>query len=102
MNVFVARAAGDALVVEHAETDDASAGHEELYVVLSGTVDFTVDGEEFAAPAGTLVHARPSARRTARARAAGDTILALAGTPGGAYRGSDWEARWTSEIAPLE
>ncbi len=84
---------GDAQVVgEHDETGIGASGQEELYVVLSGSATFTVNGEEVPAAAGTLVFVRdPAARRGAVAHEEGTTVLAVGGTPGQAYRLSPGE-----------
>src|SRR3954465_14767552 len=77
---------GASLVGEHAET---SSGHEELYLVLSGTARFTVDGDELDAGPGRIVFARnPATKRAAVAPPDGPTrrrVRAL-GRPGGAER----------------
>ena len=56
-NAFVADA-GQLIVHEHheVEADGPEAGHRELYVVLRGRAEFTLDGERVDAPAGTLVY----------------------------------------------
>ena len=84
VNAFTAHDAGDRLINEH----DESAEHdlqEELYLVQRGRATFELDGERVDAPAGTLVFARPSVKRTAFAEEAGTTVVALGGTPGKAY-----------------
>jgi hypothetical protein len=103
VNVFVAREAGDRIVPEHTESADASAAHEELYFVVRGEVDFTVDGQTFDAPALTLIAVRdPQLLRAAVARNAGDTVLAVGGTPGRTYRVSRWDQKWTSALPQAE
>ena len=87
--------AGDVVVELHDE--DA---HEELYVVLHGAARFTVDGEEFAAPQGTLVLVTPPSHRVAVATAPDTTVLAVGAEPGRAYEISEWERRWRAEAAP--
>ena len=47
-NLFIARDVGDVMVAEHDETDSAQ---EELYVVLRGSVCFTLDGAKHDASA---------------------------------------------------
>jgi hypothetical protein len=87
--------AGDVLVFEHHERDDAengTEGHEELFAVMSGHARFTVDGEELDAPAGTLVFVRdPALLRSARAIADDTAILVVGGRPGAAYAVARWE-----------
>jgi hypothetical protein len=87
-NAYVGRAPGDLVIEDHDEDE-----HEELYVVLNGTATFTVDGETFDAPAGTLVLVTPPSQRTARAAAPDTTVLAV-GAPGESFRVSEWETRW--------
>jgi hypothetical protein len=87
--------AGDILVLEHHERDDAenrTDGHEELFAVLSGHAVFRVGGEELDAPAGTLVFVRdPALLRFARATADGTAILAVGARPGVPFAVSRWE-----------
>ena len=80
--------------------DEATTGHEELYVVTEGHATFTVDGDEIDAPAGTFVFVRdPAVKRAAAAREPGTTILAVGGKPGEAYAPLPWEEN--SDIIPL-
>jgi len=87
VNAWTAGEAGDRVINEHAEED----GEEELYLVLSGHAVFTIAGEDVDAPAGMLVFVEPGTVRTAFARQAGTTILAIGGTPGEPYLVSGWE-----------
>jgi len=91
-NAYVARAAGELIVEEHSETS-----HEELYVVLAGEARFTLDGDQVAAPAGTLVHCPPPVVRKATAGEAGTTILAIGAIPGQAFAVSRWESSRTPQ-----
>jgi quercetin dioxygenase-like cupin family protein len=74
--------AGDEVIETHDETSAGSAGHEELYVVLSGAAAFTVDGDEVAAPAGTMLLVPPGTERGATATEPGTTVLVVGGVPG--------------------
>ncbi len=85
VNGYVARSEGDLVIEEHEETN-----HEELYVVVAGTARFNVDGDEFGAPAGTLVFVPTNVTRGAWAAQPGTAVLAF-GAPPGALRVSDWE-----------
>jgi tetratricopeptide (TPR) repeat protein len=92
INAYTAANAGDEIVEDHDELGNAAGGHQELYVVMSGRVAFTVDGQEIDAPAGTLVFIRdPAVRRSGIAAEAGSTVLAIGGEPGQAYEVSAWE-----------
>ncbi|MGH2856352.1 MAG: TPR end-of-group domain-containing protein [Solirubrobacteraceae bacterium] len=85
-----ARADGARLVSEHDENEPGSS--EELYVVMSGHAIFEFDGERRDAPAGTFVRVAPRVSRTAFARDAGTTVLAIgAGAPGKPYKPDGWE-----------
>jgi hypothetical protein len=98
-NAYVAREAGQVVIEDHVEADDAGEGHRELYFVHRGESEFTVDGETFSAPAGTLVYLEdPTLRRRAVAREPGTTILAVGAQAGVAFEPSDWELRRTADI----
>jgi mannose-6-phosphate isomerase-like protein (cupin superfamily) len=95
VNAMIARSDGDRLINEHAEAEPDSS--EELYVVMSGHARFELDGETQDAPAGTLIHVPAGIKRTAFARDAGTTVLAIgAAPPGKPYEPNGWEA-----FAPL-
>jgi len=92
VNAWTATEAGQAVIGEHDELGAGAAGHEELYVVVSGSATFTVDGEEVDAPTGTLVFVRdPAAKRAAVAREAGTTVLVVGGVPGEPFTVASWE-----------
>jgi tetratricopeptide (TPR) repeat protein len=91
INAYTANA-GELVVEEHDETGAGAGHHEELYVVVTGRATFTVDGESFDAPVGTLVFLDdPKERRGARAVEDGTTVLAIGGVRGEAFRVSPWE-----------
>jgi hypothetical protein len=91
-NLFRAPKAGDVLTEDHTEDPDSGTRHEELYLVVTGSARFTVDGEEFDAPAGTFVYVPdPKSKRGAVAREAGTALLAVGGEPGCVYTPSAWD-----------
>ena len=90
VNSFTGANAGDRLINEHDEADDADS-QEELYVVQAGRARFELDGDTVDAPAGTLVFAPPGVKRTAFAEEPGTTLLAIGGAPGKAYEPAGWE-----------
>ena len=94
INVFSGKEAGDRLINEHDEADDAQ---EELYLVHSGRARFELDGETVDAPAGTFVYAEPGVMRTAFAEEPNTNLLVVGGVPGKAYETHGWEV-W----APLQ
>jgi tetratricopeptide (TPR) repeat protein len=91
VNAWTANA-GEDVISEHDEVTGGAAGHEELYVVVSGKATFTVDGETVDGPAGTIVFVRdPSTKRKAVADEEGTTVLAVGGKRGEAFVPSNWE-----------
>lgn len=92
VNAYTAANAGDEIVEEHDETGDGAGKHEELYVVLTGRVTFSLDGDEVDAPAGTFVFiGDPTVRRSGHAAEPGSTVLAIGGRAGEPYEVSPWE-----------
>ncbi len=90
VTAMTARSDGDRLINEHEEAEPDSS--EELYVVLSGHARFELDGEIQDAPVGTFVHVPAGIKRTAFAREAGTTVLAMGGGPHGKpYEPNGWE-----------
>jgi len=95
LNAWTGAAAGDRILYEHDEANDA----EELYLVHAGRATFELDGTRVDAPAGTFVFAPPGVRRTAFAEEPGTTILAIGGRPGEAWQPDGWEL-W-APVTPL-
>jgi len=90
VNAYTADAR-EQLIEEHDETGGGAGKHEELYVVIAGHALFTVDGEEYEAPAGTLVHIpETGARRSAVALIDRTTAIVVGGRRG-AIVPSAWE-----------
>ena len=91
-NAFLAHEVGDQVVEEHDEVGERAGVHEEMYVVLQGRARFTVDGEQFDAPPGTLVYvAEPEVVRSAVALERETVVLAVGGARGKAFEVSVWE-----------
>jgi len=79
---------------DEAPDDEDPRSHQEVYVVIAGRAEFTIDGTTFEAPAGTVVAVRDGAlRREASALEAGTTILTVGAAPGEAFSTSPWERR---------
>jgi tetratricopeptide (TPR) repeat protein len=88
INAYTASEAGQDVVEEHTEE---RLGHEELYLVVSGSATFVLDGEEVPLSAGSAVFLRdPTVKRYARAEEPGTTVLAVGGKPG-QHEISGWE-----------
>jgi hypothetical protein len=102
VNAWIGHEAGAELIEDHDElpSDEDTAGHEELYVVLAGRARFTVGAEEVDAATGTFVHVGdPATRRRAVALEAGTTVLAIGASPGRAFDVSPWERRYVARAA---
>ena len=97
INAYTADAAGDDVIETHDETSSGAAGHEELYIVAAGAAAFTVDGDEIAAPAGTMVFVPPGTRRGATATEPDTTVLVIGGVPGAAGPRSVFEHWYAAE-----
>jgi hypothetical protein len=97
VNAWVAKSAGEQAIERHDEKPEKgdAAGHEELYVVLRGSADFTVGDDTFEVQTGSVVFVRdPALTREAVAREPGTTVLTVGAAPGEAFTPSEWEARW--------
>jgi len=88
VSAYSACGAGETVVEPHDESSDGR-GHEEFYVVLSGSARFTVAGDEFDAGPGTIVLVRPGVQREAVAGEA-TLVLAVGGPPTFEPAGSEW------------
>ena len=100
VNAYTAAKSGDWIVEEHTESQ---LGHEEMYVVVRGRATFTLDGEDIAAPAGTLVFvSEPAVKRKAVADEEGTLVLAVGGKPGEAFTPSAWEWYFQAYEQPTE
>jgi quercetin dioxygenase-like cupin family protein len=72
---------------EGIEHDETETGHEEVYVVLSGSGTFTVDGESVPVGDGDYLRVDAEARRTVVAGDDGIVFLAVAAQPKPEYDG---------------
>jgi hypothetical protein len=94
INAWTAKAAGEHVIERHDEVpgpdDPATAGHQEVYVVLRGRATFTLDGEELDAPAGTFVLVEPAVHRRAVAAEPDTAVLALGGAPDFVPGAGEW------------
>ena len=70
------------------EHDHASEGHEEVYVVLRGSVVLQTTHGEQTLTEGQFVRVAPELKRKFITKDQGATLLALGGTPGQAYEPS--------------
>ncbi len=87
-NIFVATHGEQTLVEEH---DERESGQQELYLILAGQAIFELDGESVRVGASTAVAVTdPSVRRSAKASAAGTTLLVVGA--GSASFSSTWHA----------
>jgi hypothetical protein len=96
VNAFVAGRARDVLVEQH---DERASGQEELYVVIRGSAEFTLDGDAITGSAVFLVAVRdPTVIRSAVALEAGTTMLVFGRSPTSAFE-STWVRRCSSASA---
>ena len=90
INVYRATEAGTQVIGDH---DELEGDHEEVYLVLEGTVTFTVDGESFAlGPGGLVVIPDPAVRRKAVGETKGAAVLAV-----GNRRAERFRSTWSPE-----
>lgn len=91
INAWTSTAPGQVVIGEHDELGQGAGAHEELYLVVSGTARFVLEGETVVAPAGTIVFVRdPAVKRSATADP-GTTVMVVGGRPGAAFTVSPWE-----------
>lgn len=96
-NAYIAEQPGRDVVEPH--TEDPNRAHEELYFVARGRARFTIDGEDYDAPAGTYVFVPdPASHRHAVAEEPGTTVLSFGGPA--TFEPSAWE--WAFRAEPLE
>jgi mannose-6-phosphate isomerase-like protein (cupin superfamily) len=74
---------------DYPEHDHAEDGQEEVYVVLEGSADLTVDGEQIPVEAGSLIRVEPRATRKVVPGAYGVRILAIGSVLEGSYERPD-------------
>jgi tetratricopeptide (TPR) repeat protein len=99
VNGYAAAEAGDELIEPHDETSSGAAGHEELYVVMSGRARFVVGDDEIDAPAGTLTLVPVGVHRSAVAEEPDTVVLVIGGQPGAAMPASAFEYWYSAQPA---
>ncbi len=72
------------------EHDHAEDGMEEVYLVLSGSATFEIDGERVELAPERILRVAPEARRRCVPGPEGVRLLALGGVPGRAYERPAW------------
>jgi uncharacterized cupin superfamily protein len=91
VNAYRAKA-GATAVPEH---DETASGHVELFYVATGNATFTVDGEQFEAPAGTFVYiADAAAKRGAQATIDDTVVVAMGSLRGKPYEVLGWDTQY--------
>jgi tetratricopeptide (TPR) repeat protein len=99
VNGYAAAEPGGELIEPHDETSGGAAGHEELYLVMSGRARFTVGDEQLDAPAGTLILVPVGVHRAAVAEEADTVAVVIGGRPGAAMPPSAFEHWYAAEPA---
>ena len=102
VNGYAGDHAGDVVIEGHDETSPGAGGHEELYLVWSGTARFTIGDERFDAAAGTMLHVAVGVHRSAIAVEPGTTVLVIGGKPGAALPISPFEYWYAAQAAVSE
>ncbi len=73
------------------EHDESGSGQVELYAILEGDAVLRIDGEDYAAPAGTFASIEPPATRTILNRSGAKVTAMLIGVqPEGGYEPMSW------------
>jgi hypothetical protein len=93
VNGYVAHQRGELLIEDHSE---ANTGFEELYVVMSGEVTFSVEREDgidesFEMRAGQFIYVQPDRGRTAVAATDDASVLVVGAVAGKPFTVSHWE-----------
>jgi hypothetical protein len=97
VNAWSADEPGADLIPHH---EESATSHEELYLVLEGRAEFTVNGEKFEGGKGTIVLVDdPAAMRGATAVEPGTTVLSVGGPPAAAFAPRSWEVN--RDVFPL-
>lgn len=81
------RKKGEWLTKDHDELD---TGQEELFVILEGKAEFTLDGDKITAPIGTTLFVQPHVRRSADALATPTTMLIIGSPADKKYKRQSW------------
>lgn len=93
VNAFYQAEKGQPVIGEHDELGPGANRHEELYIVVSGSCTFTIDGETVDAPHGSaLFVGNPASKRGAVANEDDTTVVVVGGRPGEAYEMGAGEA----------
>jgi uncharacterized cupin superfamily protein len=93
INAYTAAGPGDEVIEPHDETSAGAGGHEELYLVVSGSAESEIDGEKVGAPAGTLIQVPVAAHRVATATEPETTVLVIGGVPARLLPGARGQSR---------
>lgn len=99
INAYTGARVGDSVIEPHDETSAGAGGHEELYVVVSGAAEFTIDGERVEAATGSLILVAVGSHRAATATADETTVLVIGGEPGSGLPASPFE-HWYAAQGP--
>jgi tetratricopeptide (TPR) repeat protein len=93
VNAYHQATAGERVIGEHDELGPGANKHEELYLVVSGSCTFTIDGQTVEAPRGSALFVQdPASKRSAVANEDGTTVVVVGGRPGAAFEISAGEA----------
>jgi mannose-6-phosphate isomerase-like protein (cupin superfamily) len=72
------------------EHDELETGQQELFVILEGHAEFTLDGEKLDAPTGIAIAVDPEVKRSADALVSPTTMLIIGAPTGKSYKPPSW------------
>lgn len=78
---------GESLTPEH---DELKSNQEELFIIVEGSAEFTLDGKKVIAPEGSLVFIDPKVKRSATALKTPTTMIIIGAPIGETYSAPDW------------
>jgi len=99
INGYTADRPGGTLIEPHDERSAGAGGHEELYLVVSGSARFTIGDDTLDAPAGTMVRVSVGIPREAVAVEPDTTVLVIGGRPGAGLPASPFEYWYAAQGA---
>jgi uncharacterized cupin superfamily protein len=83
----VTKSKGEWLTPIHDELKD---NQDELFIVLEGEAEFSLDDKKVKAPAGTLISVKPAVKRGAKSLITPTTLLIVGSSIGAVYQPPDW------------
>ncbi len=70
--------------------DEVESGQQELFIIMTGSAEFELDGQKQIISAGQLVFCQPDVQRKADSLEDNTNMITVGGTSGKAYPKPDW------------